>query len=399
MKNLTLSITLCLVCSFLGFQNLYAFQSSQPQDSLETLIHTAEELFASGSAENIDSSAVLFKRALTLDPDNIQTLESLTTVHWYQVVLHDRPVALLDSAALYAKKVSLQEPVLGYYLMGRTYGFKGEQAFAIESFEESLRYDSEYLPTILRMGYRFFDMGRHDKGIPLQMKSMEMDPSDMISRTLLGFSYFHLGLPDLGDKPFEEALKIQITEHPVGGPLLLSLVRGDYDRAIAFTDSIWQINSEPAFSWARVGEAYFFDRNWDQAEHFYEEALERDQNSTNQYTWKSTALPLAYIYKESGRDDLAEPMIQLSYVHADQLLKQGQEPWNAYYQYAALALLEGDRDRAIRWLRVTHLSGMPGPVLIESDPLMADLQEDPEFREVVGRLKWREKEIRTRLGY
>jgi hypothetical protein len=41
---------------------------------------------------------------------------------------------------------------------------------------------------------------------------------------------------------------------------------------------------------------------------------------------------------------------------------------------------------------------MPGPVLIEREPLLADLRGDPEFIEIVRRLEWRAAEQRRRLG-
>jgi hypothetical protein len=91
-------------------------------------------------------------------------------------------------------------------------------------------------------------------------------------------------------------------------------------------------------------------------------------------------------------------LLARAYAHADGMMARGQEPWNAFYQYAALALLEGYRERALRWLRTAHDAGMPGPVLAERDPLLADLREDPEFEEIVQRLRWRAAEMRRRLG-
>jgi hypothetical protein len=41
---------------------------------------------------------------------------------------------------------------------------------------------------------------------------------------------------------------------------------------------------------------------------------------------------------------------------------------------------------------------MPGPVLVESDPIFTELREDPEFQEIVESLRARRDEIRRRLG-
>ena len=53
---------------------------------------------------------------------------------------------------------------------------------------------------------------------------------------------------------------------------------------------------------------------------------------------------------------------------------------------------------ALRWFRTAFLGGMPGPVLVESDPIFTELREDPEFQEIVESLRARRDEIRRRLG-
>jgi len=42
---------------------------------------------------------------------------------------------------------------------------------------------------------------------------------------------------------------------------------------------------------------------------------------------------------------------------------------------------------------------MPGPVLIETDPLFDDLRGDTAFEEILMRLRWRVRELQARLNH
>jgi hypothetical protein len=117
-----------------------------------------------------------------------------------------------------------------------------------------------------------------------------------------------------------------------------------------------------------------------------------------QYTGRSASTPLAYLYRKQGRHDEAAAQLAHGESRADRRMYLGFEPWNSYYQFAGIALLRGDRDGALRWLQTALIGGMPGPVLIERDPIYAELRGDPQFEEIVRRLRSRRDEIQERLG-
>jgi tetratricopeptide (TPR) repeat protein len=374
-----------------------ASEASAAASPARPLVEAAEAASRSLTRAGVDSALVLLRRAVEADPRYEPAVDNLVWMHWFRGTRFGDLPAAYDSAAAHAERLRELNPVRGWYALGRVDWARGEHRFAEDALHRALALDPDYLPAYLYLGNLYFDLGRHAEGVPLQRRAAAADPRSRHARNLLGFSYFHLGLPELAVRPFEEATALQRDQFNLGGQLMIRLMRGDHADAIAYTDSVWRLDPEPAYTWARLGEAHFMAGNAAEAERFYSGALARDSASTNLYTWKSTALPLAYLYVKSGRTAEAGPLIARSYAHAEQLLRIGQEPWNAYYQFAALALLRGDRAGAIRWLRATHLAGMPGPVLIERDPLLADLRGDPEFTEIVRRLEWRAAEQRRRL--
>jgi tetratricopeptide (TPR) repeat protein len=374
-----------------------AAEASAVASPARPLVEAAEAASRSLTRAGVDSALVLLLRAVEADPQYEPAVDNLVWLHRFRGIRFGDIPAAYDSALVHAERLRELNPVRGWYALGRVLWARGEHGFAEEALRRSVELDPDFLPATVFLGQLLFDLGRHHEGIPVQHRAAEADASNRQARHLLGFSYFHLGLVERAVQPFDEAMALRRDQFSLGGQLASRMMRGDLADAIAYTDSVWRLDPEPAYTWARLGEAHFMAGNAAEAERFYSGALARDSASTNLYTWKSTALPLAYLYVRSGRVAEAAPLIARSYAHAENLLRIGQEPWNAYYHFAALALLQGNRAGAIHWLRATHLAGMPGPVLIERDPLLADLLGDPEFAEIVHRLEWRAAEQRRRL--
>jgi tetratricopeptide (TPR) repeat protein len=366
--------------------------------SVQEWVVAAGRLHAAGPRLDSDSALALLRRALAAAPVDEAALEALVAVHSARVHRYGLPVEWYDTAVAYGERLARLNPAHGHTLLGRTYGLKGEQVFAVEALQRAVRYDSMHVPAVFALGLRYFYLGQHDRGIPVQLRTARLNPQSFSARNQAGFSYFHLDLPDLAEVQFRESDALGRTGLTVGGLLLTRLARGEDAAAIAVADSAWRADTTVAWTWARLGEAHLFAGDRAEAARLFEAALARDSAITNNYTWRSTALPLAYLHRGAGREERVPQLLARAYAHADEMLTWGQEPWNAFYQYAALALLEGDRAAAIRWLRTAHAGGMPGPVLIQRDPLFADLQGDPEFEEIVERLRWRAAEMRRRLG-
>jgi tetratricopeptide (TPR) repeat protein len=218
------------------------------------------------------------------------------------------------------------------------------------------------------------------------------------ARIFLGFAYFHVGMHDEARTAFEAARARQPRErNTVGGVVLSRFAAGDTLGAIAYADSLWRAWPDTSLTWARLGEAHFMAGHYEEAERFLAGALAMNPNSTNQYTARSTALPLAAIYAQTGRPELLPPLLETAWAYSDDGLAGLHEPWNEYYSFAALTLIQGDADGAIRWLRTAHEAGMPGAALIARDPALRPLHDDPRFHDIVERLRHRGDEIRRRI--
>lgn len=374
-----------------------AAQSPADTVVVRTLTDAAEAVSRDFSRDGLDSAIVMLRRALALEPRNQRALDLMAWRFFHRGTRFGPVPAAYDSAVVYGERLSEVSPARGLYTLGRLYRTKMEYPLAEDAYLRAIAADSSYVAALVFLGYLYFEWGQHHRGVPVQRRALALDPQNATALNLYGFSYFHLERPDLAVQPFQRSTAVGRTSFTVGGELAIRLMRGDVKAAVAYTDSVWRTDSASAYTWSRLGEAHFMAGNFAEAERFLSGALRRDSASTNLYVTRSGALPLAFIYLKSGRATQAAQLIARSYARADLMMRIGQEPWNAYYQYANLALLQGDRDDALRWLRAAHEAGMPGPVLIRQDPVLAELRGDPEFQEIVDRLEWRVREMRKRL--
>jgi tetratricopeptide (TPR) repeat protein len=228
---------------------------------------------------------------------------------------------------------------------------------------------------------------------------MRLDAASSLAQEIYGFSMFHIDRPDgLAERAFRLSIALTEASEGHGGLHLLALSRGDDSAAIAYAN--WLLEERPEWpnSYAFAGHIHYFAGNDDEAIRYLEEAIRRNSNVGVQYTGRSATTPLAYLYLKQGREEEAAALLEHALSRADRRMYFGFEPWNSYYQYAGIALMRGNREEALRWLQTALIGGMPGPVLIERDPIYAELRGDPQFEEIVSRLRSRRDEIWYRLG-
>ncbi len=224
------------------------------------LVDAAEAVARGLSAAGVDSALVLLRRAVEVDPRYERAVDNLVWLHRFRAVRFGDIPAAYDSAVAHAERLVALNPVRGWYALGRVYWARGEHALAEEALQCSLTLDQDYLPAYLHLGNLYFDLGRHHLGIPLQRRAAQADPQSRHARNLYGFSYFHLRLPELAVQPFDEATALQRDQYNVGGQLAIRMMRGDFADAIAYTDSVSRADPEPAYTWARAGEAHYHGR-------------------------------------------------------------------------------------------------------------------------------------------
>jgi tetratricopeptide (TPR) repeat protein len=361
------------------------------------VVAEARALHGSGEREASDRAVALLEEFLRTSPGDTAALFMLGDVHIERGWRYTQWSAF-ESAAEVADRLIPLNAARGYELLARSYRWRGEHSFALDAFERGLEFAPEDAELRAHLAWRHFQTGEHHRGITEAQSALRVDPNSVLALEIYGFSLFHIDVLDPAPAAFGRALAVDSTSEGYGGLHLVSLSRGDYEAAVALAERILAEHPEWPQAYAFYGHAHYFAGNEDEAIRYLEEARRRNPNVGVQYTGRSASTPLAYLYSKQGRHDEAAAQLAHAEFRADRRMYFGFEPWNSYYQFAGIALLRGDRDGALRWLQTALIGGMPGPVLIEHDPIYAELRGDQQFEEIVRRLRSRRDEIQERLG-
>jgi tetratricopeptide (TPR) repeat protein len=389
------NIPLVMVLLVAGAGQLMAEEVPSAAD--RHLVAEAQALHSSGERESSDRAVALLEEFLRTFPHDTAALYALGDVQiergWRYTLW-----PAFESAAEVAHQLVPLDAARGYELLARSYRWRGEHSFALDAFERGLELAPEDVELRAHLAWRHFQTGEHDRGIAEAQKALRVDANSVLALEIYGFSLFHIDVLDPAPAVFERALAVDSTSEGHGGLHLVSLARGNYEAAVALAEHILAEHPEWPQTYAFLGHAHYFAGNDDEAIGYLEEARRRNPDVGVQYTGRSASTPLAYLYLKQGRHDEAAAQLAHAISRADRRMYFGFEPWNSYYQFAGIALLRGDRDGALRWLQTALIGGMPGPVLIERDPIYAELRGDPQFEEIVHRLRSRRDEIQERLG-
>ena len=133
------------------------------------------------------------------------------------------------------------------------------------------------------------------------------------------------------------------------------------------------------------------------AEAYLTRAVAVDSGIIIQFTARAAAIPLAYLYWQSGRRAEALPLLELGRVWAQRRIAQSRELWGSYYGFAAVQQIQGDTAEARRWLAAAVDAGMPVSSLVRRDPIFASVRETSWFRSAMNSIYWRIAEMRRRL--
>jgi tetratricopeptide (TPR) repeat protein len=368
-----------------------------PSAADHPIVAQARALHDSGEREASDRAVVMLEEALRTAPDDTLALFALGDIHIERGISYTLGPPEFAAAAEIAHQLIPLDPARGHELLGRSYMWRGEHSFALEAFEEGITRAPDDAALRAHLAWHHFNLGEHHLAIPAAEAAIGIDSTATIALNVYGFSMFHIDRPDLARGAFERSIAVDGALQGSGALHLVMLAEGNDDAAIAFVESVLAQRPDNPHAYAFVGHAHHFAGNDAEAIRYFEAARHRHPDAGVGYTGRAASLLLASLYIQHGRQEDAEPLIAHALSRADRRLYFGFEPWNSYYQYASIALMQGDREGALRWLQTALVGGMPGPVLIERDPVFADLRGDPGFQEIVERLRARRDAIHQRL--
>lgn len=164
----------------------------------KNLVEKGNSLLKSGEP---GKAALMFGKAAKIDPKNADAWVGKAKV----LLSKDKLVFALGTY-----KKALQHlpgsPVI-WFNYGVTQGKAGRYGEALKSFDQAIKYDSNYADAWKYKGYTFVKLYRIEEAIPALEQARSLNPDDVGTKFFLGISYFHMGKKSEGKALIDEALK------------------------------------------------------------------------------------------------------------------------------------------------------------------------------------------------
>ncbi|MCR4395925.1 MAG: tetratricopeptide repeat protein, partial [Candidatus Saccharicenans sp.] len=159
--------------------------------------------------EDFIKAIEMFEAAREIDPDYAQIYLGLAWAYWHKYSLTVRQEDL-KQVVLYGEKAYQIDPeYAGSNLVkGFNYFLSGEYDQAFEKYRLALEGDPNSHMVCMGIGYSLSEIGLYETAIPFLLKSIELAPFYIFSRTILATCYRGLGEFEKSELYLKEALNL-----------------------------------------------------------------------------------------------------------------------------------------------------------------------------------------------
>lgn len=319
----------------------------------------------SGDLPSIDRAMHLFEKATTLDPNYAAAWAALGTAY-------DLKSNYLSLPELAEKAVELEQRALeldptsadARRWLGSAYMTLGRYDEAIEELKEALRIDPDHAAALSALGRAYWiGKGKIRNAIRLFQRGLQINPDQGYSHLQLAFLYAINGEYEKGEQVARDAIALQ--EQSSSGREGLQVVGAHnrlgylYYRQGRYQDAIKEYERELAF-------------------------LASNDHALGERTSIELYQKLAAAYIAQGKREEAARYVHLATKGFERRRAKGaDDPFTKYY-IAGLYALEGDRDRALRYLEESSKKlAAINAVRARTDPDFESVRDDPRFQAIV----------------
>lgn len=320
----------------------------------------------------VDQAAVYAERAVQLGPTEPEAHITLGELRRVSGRFAEAATSFQQALALAPESVDAR---LG---LADTYDAMGRAADADHLYRQALILRPDYADVYGRYGRFCYQHGRFDDAARFFAKQTEILPDGPRAFVNLGAALQALERYDEAIRAYQRSLEMRPTSGAYSNLATCQYYLGLYAEAAEGYEKAAALTPNNYIYWANLGDAYrWAPKQRAKSLPAYERAirLTRDAIAVNPKDSRARAIAASCLAKK-GEVAAAQTELKLA-LTAD--------PTNAdtLYQAAIVANIRGDRDAAIGWLGRAIASGRP-PADAARDPELANLRDDPRFRNVLN---------------
>ncbi|MGH7565470.1 MAG: hypothetical protein ACREK2_01440 [Gemmatimonadota bacterium] len=356
----------------------------------ELLFHVGEDV--ESQVEKTRAAMSLFRRALGRDPDYAAAWAGLGQAYAALGWIEDP--AWADSAAAMARKAVEIDPTSSqaYLALASAHSLEGQMSERFVAIQRAVQLDPND-PTALRhlagsLGF----LGRLDEALSPALKLVRVEPGRPVNSYLVAGLYTALEMYDEA----EAWCRAELSQRPEGGAIYayladIEFLRGDMKRAQEALDTAMVLSPTDVtvLSTRFVHEA--------RKGNFAAARKSGEMLAANSSEQSLAASILGYVHERLGDRQRATSLYRAKRKSDGLLLQAGTEDWYTYVEMARLEVLDGNRAEALGLLEGAYDLGMRDLVQLRLDPVLALIEDDPEYVRLISRIEADVARMRERV--
>ncbi|HEB35966.1 hypothetical protein LCGC14_1047810 [marine sediment metagenome] len=335
----------------------------------------------------------LFKKALEFDPDFALAYSGLGDSYGQRTLKFGFPNTWLEASIEASERAIALNSDLSeaYKALGLAYFGKGWSRKSIKANQKAIELNPNNVQATGNMGWTYLWMGEFEKAMPWFKKTLALDPTLPYSYYQMGTVYRYLDDYAKAEQWLNKALDLQ-PDFPeaISGLIMCYLAQGEHQQAVEQSQKLLAMAPDGFRALNIAGFVELFSGNYEQAQQYYQKSIEIRsimENLTN----------LGYVYWKKGQRDEARKLFSQSLVLCQKQLEQGSEFSAAPYYIAAVHAIQGNKEEAYKWLKKAIDSGWRNFRLGSRNPLLENLREDEQFKQMMAQVKEMVDKMRRKI--
>lgn len=248
-----------------------------------------------------------------------------------------------------------------------------------DHYLKALEIDPNNLDALSYLTIFYTESSNTEEAVRLTKKMRSINPNNAAVRFASGYLYRYIGLLKESVREMEIALELDPGKPNFSRLGISYLALNEYDKAIAAFDKV-------GASYAKIwkGMTYFKMGNYDEAQVFFNELIEANKEPYLMYS--------AIAYNSIINNDIQTGIDAVNFLDkSNSVDSEGHYYWST--MYASL----GDANSALRMLNNAVFNGYYNYTLMNMDPLLDGIRNEPEFENILERAKVKHEYFKNRI--
>lgn len=358
------------------------------------LFHKANLVFNGTRAGNLESARLL-RLALAADTAQARVWASLAGTYAWRTNI-GFPTTAWDSALGFAQRALELDPsdADAHTARATVYTFQGRLTDAERALRRALEINPNQPVAVRTFAEIHRDRGAFDDALQYHLASLRLVPDQLVFRNWVGVTYANLGDLPTAERWYRSVLQLD-PEYlsALEGVAFLHLFRDQADSARDYADRFAALHPDEPRGLASAAAIAHYLRDFEQSRLYAQRALEsadagapvRQGAGAGLGTFATTLLGFAHL--QAGDTIRANEMFAASVSFLESMISLGADTPRWPYEIGLIAAARGDSEAAIAQLQTAYRLGFRWTWLLEFEPMLDGVRNDPQFRRLLDRIR------------